>query len=596
MVGDGDIANAFYAGNYAAVLAATVDAKTATTADDLAFAVGALCFVGRVEEAEAVYDGWLARGLSDVRTLVACHFFLGLASARGGHFARSHAWLVTKNVALRHAADAWARALVFQGLACQRYFTGRLEAAERNALRALRAGHEAQFAYAVMLATDLRGHALIQLGRLERGTAVLSQNRQQANKLGLTQNVFAIDCAIATYAAAFRPTTESLARLDVLLKKKAHDSYSQRALLNERAVLLAMRGERRAALEALALSDAQALRGDTRRAKVGNLLARLRVMRFTHGLDALRPLVAQALALTDASELAFRAKALAFFVLCSGDRAAEEELRALAAKSDSYVAAAALAELVPGGDQLDPFAEDQLTPILRGVHHRDERVIERVLELGLFGLLPEVFGLTPGERVIVLGRQDLVIVEGAEGIVVQRHPPRWVFALLSILASGEASKERLAARLWGRHEYHPLRHDPPVRTTIHRLRTFLSPYGGFVRMGEGGYELAVPLQVIGSAPVSQQREAPLWEQDEAPSLTSAAPRNEPRRRSHEDVVLEKLSELEHATVTELALALDTSVSTVLRTLRQLVAARRVKRTGKARATRYWPRRGLTSPG
>jgi DeoR/GlpR family transcriptional regulator of sugar metabolism len=68
-----------------------------------------------------------------------------------------------------------------------------------------------------------------------------------------------------------------------------------------------------------------------------------------------------------------------------------------------------------------------------------------------------------------------------------------------------------------------------------------------------------------------------------------------KKRRHEDVVLERLSELEQATVTELAHSLDASVSTVLRALRQLVKERRVVRFGKARATRYKPNRGLTAP-
>jgi hypothetical protein len=597
-VGESEIAQAFYAGRYAAVLEATVDNPAGFADVDIGFAVGALSFVNRNDEAQAVFEAWRARGGTDVRTRVLCHFFIGLAFARGGQFARSEQFLVTANFASRRSADPWARALIFQGLACQRYFTGQLAAAERNALRALRMAHRSSFAYAVLLSTDLRGHALIQLGRLERGAAVLEQNRRQAQKLRLDQNVFAIDCALATYTAVFRPTQEALDRLNTLMKKKAHDSYSQRSLLNERAVLLAMRGERRDALASLALADAQALRGDTRRAKVGNLLARLRTMRFTHGAAALGALIDQALTMTDASELGYRAQALAFAMLADPNKraSAEAELLQLAAASDSYFARAALAQFTPGETTYDPFAEDQLTPLLRGVSNRDARLLARIIDAKLFGLIPELFGFTPAQRVIVVPAEDVIIIEGNDSVVVQKRPPRWVPALLSVLAAGEASKEQIAAHLWGRHEYHPLRHDPPVRTTIHRLRTFLAPHGDFVRVSDSGYALTVALHLAGALP-EQPKHAPLWDRDEAPVLSSRSVTTNVsvKKRRHEDVVLERLSELEQATVTELAHSLDASVSTVLRALRQLVKERRVVRFGKARATRYKPNRGLTAP-
>ncbi len=121
------------------------------------------------------------------------------------------------------------------------------------------------------------------------------------------------------------------------------------------------------------------------------------------------------------------------------------------------------------------------------------------------------------------------------------------------------------------------RHDPPVRTTIHRLRTFLAPYGEFVRVSESGYSLTVPLHLEGTLP-EQPKHAPLWDRDEAPVLSSrSAPAVTIKKPRHEDVVLDRLNELQQATVTELARSLDASVSTVLRALRQLVKERRVVR-------------------
>jgi hypothetical protein len=169
-VGDTDLARRFYAGRYGEIVASH-DAGDAPAPADLAFVVGALTFVDRVDEARALFDGWRGRAgaAADARTLVACRFFVGLALARAGYFDRSAPLLVAAGFRARHAPDRWVRALVFQGLACQCYFTGRYAGAGATALRALSA-RTRRSSYAAMLGTDLRGHALAQLGQLQRGT------------------------------------------------------------------------------------------------------------------------------------------------------------------------------------------------------------------------------------------------------------------------------------------------------------------------------------------------------------------------------------------------------------------------------------------
>jgi len=52
-IGDTEVARGLYAGRYADILSQTIDSSAAgCRAGDEAFVVGALCFVGRVEEAE----------------------------------------------------------------------------------------------------------------------------------------------------------------------------------------------------------------------------------------------------------------------------------------------------------------------------------------------------------------------------------------------------------------------------------------------------------------------------------------------------------------------------------------------------------------
>lgn len=598
VVGETELARLFFAGRYAELIASSYDDSGEIAPADVGFVVGALTFVDRVDDARASFETWRARAGSnpDPRTRAACRFFLGLAWARAGYFNRSLALLVTEGFRARHDPDPWVRALVYQGLACQCYFTGRYPGAAANALRALQAAHEAKFVYAIMLGTDMRGHSLVQMGQLQRGIALLELANRQARRLGLTNNAYAVDTSIATYVTRFVPHAEALERVEALLRRRAHDSYSQRALLTEAAVHRALRGRRSAAIEALEAADRDALRGDTRRGKVGSLLARLWVTRWQLGAASCSELVDQASELVEPRDVAFRAELLGFDILVSrahGDLRREqralEQLRTLSRTTHHFYAKAALGQF-DSVRRASAFDEDALTPILRAVAHRDHSALSRIVSLGLLGVIPELLGLTPGRRMILMPSEDLLLLEDHGNVIARHRPPRWCPVLLRILASGDSSKERIVAGLWGLRAYHPELHDPPVRTTIHRLRTFLQPHVNWIEVSDAGYRTTVPVHLVSGPEPHVAEAAPLWEEGEVPVLEprgeSLAPHSAVAGLGPRQLVYQRLEELEHASAPELARSLELSSSTVLRALRTLIDERRVESLGFARATRY----------
>src|SRR5215468_6899694 len=103
-VGETELARWFFAGRYADVVAASFDGGGEIAPADVGFAVGALTFVGRVDDAVITYDVWKARAGADPdrRTLAACRFFIGLAASRAGYFDRSLTLLVTEAFRDRH--------------------------------------------------------------------------------------------------------------------------------------------------------------------------------------------------------------------------------------------------------------------------------------------------------------------------------------------------------------------------------------------------------------------------------------------------------------------------------------------------------------
>lgn len=598
VVGETELARWFFAGRYEDVIASTYDSDGEIAPADVGFVVGALTFVDRVDDAHGAFEIWRshAGARADARTLAACRFFLGLAWARAGYFDRSFALLVADGVGARHDPDPWTRALVFQGVACQCYFTGRYPGAAANALRALQAAHEASFVYAVMLATDMRGHSLVQMGQLQRGIALLEQANKQARRLGLTNNAYAVDTSIATYVTRFVPHVEALERVEALLRRRAHDSYSRRALLTEAAIHRALRGRRSAAVEALDAADRDALRGDTRRGKVASLLARLWVTRIQFGPASCRELVEQARELIEPRDVAFRAELLGFEILvarAAGDDGrvehALDQLRTLWRTTHHFYAKAALGQY-ESERRATAFDEDALTPVLRAVAQRDHGALSRIVALGLVGVIPELLGLAPGRRMILIPSEDVLLLEDHGNVIARHRPPRWCPALLRILAGGDGSKERIVAGLWGLRAYHPELHDPPVRTTIHRLRTFLQPYVNWIEVSDSGYRTAVPVHLVSGPEVAVTDPAPLWDEGEVPMLRTQreplAPRHEVAEVGPRQLVHQRLDEVEQASVPELARSLELSRSTVLRALRALIAERRVEALGFARATRY----------
>jgi hypothetical protein len=596
-VGGTRAARDFFAGRYAKVAKETYDAPASVADVDVAFAVGALTFLGRVEDARACFEGWRRTSPNDPRTLAASRFFLGLAYARAGDFARSHDQLAADALRRVRVTDPWAAAFVYQGLACHRYFTGRYRAAARHALRALKSAHAAGLAYAKMLSTDLRGHALVQLGHYHAGTALLEQAKSHAERLGFDLNAHAIECSLAVYAAEFKIGPEAVGGLLGLLGRSAHDSYSRRQVQTQLAIQYALRGRGSEARASLGQADEDALRLDGRRAKVVSLLARLYVTRFSRGPRACAKLLDETAALTDRGDVAFRAELLAFQAyvgraLGDADRTARalDDLRHFTKSAEHHLAAAALEPYAP--ERAPAFAEDEVTPVLRAAAEHDARPISRWLALGVLGPIPEALGLEPGRRVIVLASENAVLIEDHGDLWARPSPPRWLSPLLRLLARG-ASKEQIVAELWGLRRYHPERHDSLVRTTIHRLRAFLDPRGDWVIVTPTGYGLDAAVHFAGAAPQSAILDVSLADDDPLDSMPAPARSPVPRsraRRTVDDLVLERVA-AGAVSVPEIVEALAQSESTVLRALRRLVAAKKVVKRGAARATRYGVRRG-----
>ena len=303
----------------------------------------------------------------------------------------------------------------------------------------------------------MRGHSLLEMGQLQRGIALLEHANKQARGLGLTNNAYAVDSSIATYVipgSSLMPRRSSASRRCCGGAPTA--SYSQRELLTEAAVQRALRGRRSEAVTRRSIAaDRDALRGDTRRGKVASILVRIWLTRWQLGPASCRELVDQASELIEPRDVAFRAELLGFEILVARAReddaerdqqAALAQLHTLWRTTQHFYAKAALG-------QFDMAAPRQRVRRGRGdpaparaVTHHDHSALSRIVALGLHGVIPELLGLTPARRIILIPSEELLLLEDHGDVIVRQRPPRWWPLLLRILASGDSSARSASSR------------------------------------------------------------------------------------------------------------------------------------------------------
>ncbi len=610
------IAEAFYAGLYAEVLARTIDGATLDVpADETAFVVGALAFVGRLEEARAVLASWRRGGapesVAELRSRVASRFFLGVAYSRAGRHDEAEREFRQNLRAAGAHDDPLCRFYVAQGLACLRYFRGLMVSATRHVRRSLRHAIEARFQYGRLLASDLRGHALVQTGRVRAGLALLEQARDLSRSLGLHGNAGAVECALASYRARFGavPLARAIEELEALTRRtSAEDSYSLRILQAELAQQLALAGrgdEAWAKLEAL--SAVPVPDGDAR-ARARFLLACAAVARLRYGIESARTYVAEARAALGAGY----DHALEADVLCAELAVADPPsrgevagrlaaLHAVTGLSRARVYAGMFDDSaeVATALRVSEFEEDRAGARLAGVWSTGAGSLARLLRDGYLGLVPLAAGVAPEAAIIEVSTDRFVLAERGNVRVLEEAPAGAARLLREIAAgdrrqgapSGERAserafrgKEQLLAAVWGIARYRPDRHDALVHTAVSRLRGLLGTCGHWVESRNGAYRLATQVAFRGldgaPAPVAV-----------APDLAQAAPapletlsEGDPALR--ERALLAHLGQRGASSTAEVAGVLKVSEMTAFRTIRALLERGLLTRTGKGRGTRY----------
>lgn len=603
-VSHASIAEAFFAGLYGEVLARTIDGRSFDYAEDeLPFVVGALAFVGRLEEARAVLASqrrWSDPASAEhLRARVASKFFLGVAYSRAGRHKEAEREFRDNLRSVGALDDPMCRFYVAQGLACLRYFRGRMVVASRHVRRALRHAIDARFQYGRLLASDLRGHALVQIGQVRAGLMLLERAKELARALSLDGNAGAIACSIAIYRARFGvvPLSGAVEELDALARAtSAEDSYSRCAVETELAQQLALAGRGDEAWGKLeALSTTPAPDGDAR-ARVRFLLACASVARLRYGLESARTYVAEARALRGDDH----DHALEIDLLCAeltvdhpGERAALvrrlAELHAATGISRAEVYATAFGETgeAAAAVRVSEFEEDRAGARLAGVWSAGRASLDKLLRDGHFGLVPLAAQVSPEAAIVEASSERFAIAERGN-VRILDDVPAGAAKLLREIAVGEGDarvwrgKEELVGAVWGLSRYRPDRHDALVHTAASRLRGLLGIAGHWIECRDGAYRLTphVAFRGLEAAPPARATA----ERATAERATEGTAEGE--AAAQERALLAHLGRVGPCSTAEIASALKVSDMTAFRRIRGLLDRGLVLRTGKGPSTRY----------
>ncbi len=599
--------SAFVRGDYEAVLGGRIDVAEPVGRDDVAWVIGALAFVGRIDEAEALTT---ARGPDlDAEPRAGARFFLAVALARGGQADRARKLL---DSSFREARIDGGWILTFfaaQGYAFFRHYEGVLGAARLWARQALKAATAGGFGYGRALASEMLGLAELDSGLTRSGLRHLGIARKIASELGKGALGQAFDASDLFYRSMYglAPAATIEKELEAAIEKcRFEDSYTKAELTVELARVHVLQGRLARAEKRLGEASQLVYQIDNPALEVdyavtfGNLLRRrgerLQALSIVRGarrravpLGVTRNVLrATGLELALAQELELYDDAAS---LTRG-------LARLTRRSGSALAA----RIAARGGRERPYVgrpgEDPLGDLIDFVHSRDDAALDAVVTSGWHGILVDALRVGADERCIYFDVEpsSITLIDRGEVLHLPGAGVGLVRRLLTGLASGARSKEQLAQAIWGR-SYNPLRHDGPIYTLVAKARKTLGGFGEWIEACEIGYRLRAGVSVrqrsLSREPVHAA--APRAKEQVVEAKSGVEARIAAALNARQQTMLMMMRDGEVLDPRTVMQRFDISDATASRDLAGLVELKLAERVGKARSTRYLARRSDALP-
>ncbi len=562
------------------------------------YVMGAHCFTGDHQRTR-----WLAEDLwpnSSPIQQAFISFHLGVSLTRTSHYKKA-AQVFKRNLQLaEHQLDQPKIVfLAWQGLGFFNYFFSRhnhsLKAAQK-ARRALeRVKDQANKTLFEILCLDLEGHNLIHRYRIHKGIEVLQKAHTVATENGVQSFSQSLELSILLYTCQY---IYSPSRAIPLLKKAlkewpTDDDYSRSELVCLISNLLMLTGRFQEAQDYLSEHYKVIYQTENKR-QMGQLNFRMTYNMFRRGSfeQALYLAKTARSNLNPVTDRNLIAKILGLEIKileAMGEPTKEsiEKLANLNTKIESFITQRAnfrtLKKIQSFNEGEDPCGD--VIDRMRGT--RTKNLYLEILKGGYFGLLSEYFNRKPGEEFILFNAPDghsLVNTHEKCHRVTKKLGPT-LSKLLIQIGQGAGDKENLIKSVWGYTEYDPLRHDSLIYTSMARLRSLLSIDEN--RLFFDGQSYRCRMTVIDHL------------QDTGEQVSTAQTKTEPLTLKADPFVLEispdlnyrqikvlKSSQLDTISVKNYSEQFEITTMTALRDLKKLCELGYLKKTGRARSTRY----------
>lgn len=592
----------FLKGEYAKI----VDEFDRGSRSQIAWVAASLALLGRIEDALV---------LSSAEEPIA-RFYIVVALIRASRYEEADRALVDL-VQEARGGEATARFFCAQALGFRAFFEGRFKKALYWSSLARKEALLSGDLHERVLSSDLRGHSLVQMGRLDEGLESLGDALKIARKTGNVSNITALRAALAIGESQHGYRTDESLR-EMLEEARDLDSYTSANLLIELMRQANLRGRYREALK-IAVEARRLVRVIRHKRQQALFAVREAYAHFRLGSEA------KALEILEPFEkkldrrdraLLVQIKGLKYMILESQPGKASEakakklarlqaEIQDLAHEvknrrsltfiqrwakgaASSLEGSASPAERWIGGTK-DLYVRLEL--LERSYLSYFENLFSRV---GVSGARENsiLLSIVPG-KVLFRSRHELSCEDDQFSNVIRRG--------LLILAKRRCSKSELIELVWG-YQYEAFRHDTLIYTFIRRLRTALGPLAPLLTYSKDdesyGFSSPVTVQVLEfqDLEVAATPEA-LLEEGEPESVASGSSLNLRQ--------LEALTRLQavwregqgpHAAsiaAHELIEKYNVSRITASRDLAQLAEQGYLVRTGSGRGTRYVLKAGLT---
>jgi hypothetical protein len=468
----------FYRGNYADVVALTIDAHPSKVPGGIeAIVIGSLGNVGRVNEARHLFDR-LNASLS-LQEQVAARYHLGVTFTRHSLYMEAVKSFTANLLQARKSKDPTIQFYAFMGLGFYRFFCAHFNrcilAAEKSLLGALDAG----FTYGKYQAYELLGHAKVNAGLVSEGIADIRKAEHLASAFGNGSIQEAFRIARACYEVQFGlQTQEELGRL--LDATPPQNTYSRATLLLELSRISTLRGKVSEAQNYL--NQASRIIYENRHRRYGSYLNfRYAYHAYLSGKfeEALNLLRAAQSSVHEGIDLLLAVKIFDLELKVrkqidldsEQNKAIEAKVATLSRKAGHSVANRILARRHSPACPLKMGpGEDRIGDIL------DKQEIDSLFGSGYLTPLRERLNIPFGKRFVVLDATgDLSLLVDYADMRTLSGLTKQLQTLLLALSLGTQSKESLIAKIWGYKKYDPLRHDPILFQSIARLRHLLGP-------------------------------------------------------------------------------------------------------------------------